>query len=61
MTQCNSEKFFKKLFGEKDIEVALQRVNRLTRDEENLTAARTLEVVHGLDRKMSGLPYGEQT
>jgi hypothetical protein len=60
VTQCNAEKFFNKLFGEKAVEAALQRVNRLIRDEEKLIAAQTLEVVHGLDKKMSGLPYGEQ-
>lgn len=60
MTQCHAAKFFKKLFGEKDVETALQRVNRLTLDEQKLTAAQTLEVVYGLDKKMSGLPYGEQ-
>lgn len=60
MTQCNAEKFFNKLFGEKDIEAALQRVNRLTQDEEKLTAAQTLEIVHGLDKKINVLPYGEE-
>ena len=60
MAQCNTEKIFNKLFGEKDVEAALQRLNRLIRDEEKLTTTQTLEVVHGLDKKMSGLGYGEQ-
>jgi hypothetical protein len=60
VTQCNAAKNFKTLFGEKVVDAALQRVNRLIRDEEKLIAAQTLEVVHGLDKKMSGLPYGEQ-
>ena len=38
----------KKLRGEKDIEAALQRLDRLTLDEARATAAQTLEVVYGL-------------
>jgi len=41
-------KFIKKLLGEKDIEVAIQRLDRLTLDEGRAAAAQTLEVVHGL-------------
>jgi len=59
VTQCNAEKIFNKLFGKKDVEEALQRVNQLTRDEEKLTTAHILKVVDGLDKKMRA-PYGEQ-
>jgi hypothetical protein len=54
-----TEKFVKKLFGEKDIEPVLQRLNRLTRDEAKLTAAQTLEVVHGLVQNMRVVTDGE--
>jgi hypothetical protein len=43
-----TEKFAKKLLGESDIEAVLQRLDRLTQEEARITAANTLEVVHGL-------------
>jgi hypothetical protein len=43
-----TEKFAKKFLGESDIEAVLQRLDRLTQDEARMTAANTLEVVHGL-------------
>ena len=55
-----TEKFVKKLFGEKDIEAVLQRLNRLTQDEAKLTAAQILEVVHGLVQNMKVVTDGEQ-
>lgn len=42
----------KKLFGENDVEVVLQRLDRLTQDEARTTAAQTLEVVYGLVQNM---------
>ena len=56
----NKEKFVKKLFREKDIEAVLQRLNRLTQDEAKLTAAQTLEVVHGLIQNMRVVTDGER-
>ena len=53
-------KIFKKLLGEKDIEEVLQRLDRLTLDEARITAAQTLEVVHGLIQNMRVVMYGEQ-
>ena len=55
-----TEKFVKKLFGEKDAEAVLQRLNRLTLDEAKLTAAQILEVVHGLVQNMKVVTDGEQ-
>ena len=55
-----TEKFVKKLFGEKDTEAVLERLNRLTQDEAKLTAAQTLEVVHGLVQDMRVVTDGEQ-
>jgi hypothetical protein len=48
VVQPAAEKFAKKLLGETDIEVVLQRLDRLTHDEARMTVAQTLEVVHGL-------------
>jgi hypothetical protein len=56
----NTEKFVKKLFGEKDIEPTLQRLNRLTQEEAKLTTAQILEVVHGLVQNMRVVTDGEQ-
>jgi hypothetical protein len=50
----------KKLFGEKDTEAVLQRLNRLTQDEAKLTAAQILEVVHGLVQNVRVVTDGEQ-
>jgi hypothetical protein len=48
LTERVTEKFAKKLLGESDIEIVLQRLDRLTQEEARVTAANTLEVVHGL-------------
>ena len=48
MAKCVTEKFAKKLLGESEIEVVLQRLDRLTQDEARITVAQTLGVVHGL-------------
>ena len=47
-TEQVSAKFAKKLLGECETEAILQRLDRLTHDEARVTAAYTLEVVHGL-------------
>ena len=59
-SQCGAGKFVKKLFGENDIEPVLQRLNRLTQEEAKLTAAQTLEIVHGLVQNMGVVTDGEQ-
>jgi hypothetical protein len=48
MAEYVSGKFAKKLLGESEIEAVLQRLNQLTEEETRMTAAQTLEVVHGL-------------
>jgi len=53
LKQGRSIKIVKKVFGEKGVEAALQRLNRLTQDEVRMTATETLEVVYGLSRNMS--------
>ena len=60
LTQRNAEKILKKLLGENDVEAILQRLDRLTVDEARITAAQTLEVVHGLFQNMRKVMDGEQ-
>ena len=48
VTQCAIEKFAKKLLGEGEIVVILQRLDRLTQDEAQITVAQTLDVIYGL-------------
>ena len=44
--QCVTEKFVKKLLGKDKIEAALERLDRLTKDEGLSAVAQTLGVVH---------------
>jgi hypothetical protein len=57
----NVEKLVKKLFGgAMDVDAVLQRLDRLTQEEARITAAQTLEVVHGLIQNMRVVLDGEQ-
>ena len=53
-------KFVKKLFGENDVEVVLQRLDRLTVEEARTTAAQTLDVVYDLFQSMRVVIDGKQ-
>jgi hypothetical protein len=53
-------KFVKKLFGENDVEVVLQRLDRLTEEEARTTAAQTLDVVYDLFQSMRVVIDGKQ-
>jgi len=54
LTQWDTEKFVKQLFGGgKDAKVILQRLDRLTLDEAQTTGVEILKVVHGLVQDMS--------
>jgi hypothetical protein len=55
----DTEKFGRKLLGENDVEETLKRLNGLTRDEAQLTAAQTLEVVYLLVQNMRVVMDGE--
>ena len=55
----HAEKFAKKLFGEKDIEVVLQRLDRLTQDEAYTTAVEIFKVIHGLVQNVNGVMDGK--
>jgi hypothetical protein len=59
--QCVTEKFLKKMWGKDKIQAALERLDRLTKDEGLSAVAQILGVVHGIadDRRvyMEGAPY----
>jgi hypothetical protein len=59
--QCVAEKFVTKLWGKDKIQTALERLDRLTKDEGLSAVAQTLGVVHGIadDMRvvMGGAPY----
>jgi len=46
--------------GESDVEAVLQRLDRLTQDEAQMTVAQTLGVVHGLMNNMKVVMDGQQ-
>ena len=48
-----------KLWGEKDIEATIQRLDRLTLDESRATAAQTLDVVYSLVQHKRAIMDGE--
>ena len=56
-----TEKFMKMLLGKDKIQDALERLDRLTKDEGLSVAAQTLGVIHGLAENMKvvmgGAPY----
>ena len=59
--QFVTEKFVEKLWGKDKIQAALERLDRLTKDEGLSTVAQTLGVVHGIADDMrvvlGGAPY----
>jgi hypothetical protein len=50
-----AERFFKKLVGMKDVEDALQRLDKLTREEARMAAAEALKIARGIDDKVEGV------
>lgn len=48
VAKCLKEKFAKKLLGNSDFEIALQKIDFLTQEEARMTGTQTLGVVHGL-------------
>jgi hypothetical protein len=47
-----AETFFKKLIGRKDVEQALQRLDKLTQEEARMAAAEVLTITRGIDDKL---------
>ena len=52
-------KLVKRLLGENEVEAVLERLDRLTVDEAQTTAAQTLEVVYRLVQNMRAIMNGE--
>ena len=50
-----SEKFFKKLAGEREMEDSLERLDRLTQEEARMASAEQLKMTYGLDVKVMGV------
>jgi hypothetical protein len=50
-----AERFFKKLVGMKDVEDALQRLDKLTQEEARMAAAEALKLTRGIDDKVEHL------
>ncbi|KAH9178025.1 hypothetical protein EDB89DRAFT_1299066 [Lactarius sanguifluus] len=52
-----AKKFLKKLVGGRDIEDALQKLDRLTQEEARMATAEVLRVTHGVDDKVKGVGF----
>jgi hypothetical protein len=61
LAQFAIEKFATKLFGESDVEAVIQRLDRLTQDEAQITVAQTLSVVYGLVNNTRVVMEGAQS
>jgi archaellum component FlaC len=51
--QGRTKKYLKNLFGMKDVEDALQRLDNLTQEEARMAAAETLTITRGIDDKVN--------
>ena len=47
--------FLKKLVGTPDLEEALQRLEKLAREEARMAAAESLKAIHGVDNRVMGV------
>jgi hypothetical protein len=61
LTECKAVKFVKSPLGENEFGAVLQRIDQLTVDEAQMTAAQTLEVVYGLVQNLKMVMEGEQS
>jgi len=55
LTDHDSEKFFKKLVGRRDVDDAFLRLNSLTRDETLIGVAEILDVAFDVNGNVQGL------
>ena len=55
---CSSEKFLKKIMGRKEIEDALQRLEKVTVEEARMAAAEALKAIHGIGNQVGGEVHG---
>ncbi|KAI9433551.1 hypothetical protein H4582DRAFT_987135, partial [Lactarius indigo] len=53
--QGRAKKFLKKLVGRRDIEDALEKLDRLTQEEARMATAEVLRLTHGVDDKVTGV------
>ncbi|KAN0129873.1 hypothetical protein V8E53_012345, partial [Lactarius tabidus] len=51
--QGRTKRYFKKLLGRKDVEDALQRLDKLTQEEARMAAAEALTITRGIDDKVN--------
>jgi hypothetical protein len=51
----HAERYFKKLFGMKDVEDALQRLDKLTQEEVQMAVAESLAIARGIDERLEGV------
>ena len=49
----HAEKYLKKLFGMKDVEDAMQRLDKLTQEEARMAAVESLAITRGIDDKVN--------
>ena len=59
-TQCDAEKFVRRLSEWNNEEMALEKLDQLTPDEARMTAGQILEIVYGLVEKTRVVMDGEQ-
>jgi hypothetical protein len=59
LNERNAVKLVKRLLGDNEVELVLQRLDRLTLEEARMTAAQTLGVIHGLVQNMRTVIDGE--
>lgn len=57
---CSPEKFLKKIVGGKDIEDALQRLEKVTVEEARMAAAEALKAIHGVGNQVDDTVHGVQ-
>jgi hypothetical protein len=50
-----AERYFKKLFGMKDVEDALQRLDKWTQEEARMAAVESLTIARGIDERLEGV------
>jgi len=55
---CETEKLGKRLLGENDVQLVLQRLDRLTLEESRMIGTQTLEVVYGLVKNVRSIMDG---
>jgi len=52
---CYSEKYFKRLTGNREIEDSLERLDKLTQEEARMASAEQLKMTHNVDGKVMGV------